>query len=514
MGEGQTNTPVNHHNQGEVMTARIEKTVFISYRRTNFWTALAVFQNLYANGYDVFFDYKSIPSGDFEQVITENVKSRAHFIVILSPSALERCNEPGDWLRREIETAIENKRNIIPLMMEGFKFGSSTTVKALTGKLAELKKYNAMGIPVEYFEEAMGKLRGDRFLNKPLESVFHPVSNVTTQITEEQKSAASEAPPVEKEQLTAQEWFERGYVFNEDKNYDEAIRCYTEAIGLKPNEIYLAAIYSNRGGARKDKGDLDGAISDLDEATRLNPDFVEGYNNRGVVRQMKKEFVGAIEDFNKAILLKPDYAMAYTNRGNARRAIGDLQGAIEDHTLSIELKNPELYLPLSNRGNALYEKGDLDVAIIDLNKAINLKPDFAMAYNNRGTVHFAKDDLENAIADYDKAIANKPDFTEAYLGRGTARYKKNDLDEAIADLSQAIRLKPDLTDAYITRGAIFSLKRDNLNALFDFQTASKLEPGDGTIRASLVRVLKNLGLKRESKEQEQIARVLIQKEKE
>ena len=32
-GEGQTDTSINHHNQGEVMTARIEKTVFISYRR-------------------------------------------------------------------------------------------------------------------------------------------------------------------------------------------------------------------------------------------------------------------------------------------------------------------------------------------------------------------------------------------------------------------------------------------------------------------------------------------------
>ena len=150
------------------MTARIEKTVFISYRRTNYWTALAVFQNLNANDYDVFLDYKSIPSGDFEQVITENVKSRAHFIVILSPSALERCQEPGDWLRREIELAIENKRNIIPLIMEGFDFGSITTVNALTGKLASLKNYNGIGIPAEYFDEAMAKLRSERFLNRPL----------------------------------------------------------------------------------------------------------------------------------------------------------------------------------------------------------------------------------------------------------------------------------------------------------------------------------------------------------
>ena len=93
---------------------RIEKTVFISYRRANFWTALAIYQNLTTHGYDVFFDYKSIPSGDFAQVITENIKYRAHFLVVLSPSALERCNEPGDWLRREIELAIDSRRNIIP----------------------------------------------------------------------------------------------------------------------------------------------------------------------------------------------------------------------------------------------------------------------------------------------------------------------------------------------------------------------------------------------------------------
>jgi hypothetical protein len=183
------------------MTARIEKTVFISYRRTNFWTALAVFQNLNSNGYDVFFDYKSIPSGDFAQVIDENVKSRAHFIVILSPSALERCNEPGDWLRREIETAIDSKRNIIPLIMEGFDFGSTTTINALTGKLASLKNYNGIGIPVEYFDEAMAKLRSERFLNRPLESVAHPISDITKNRTEEQKIAANEAVPVDKEKL-------------------------------------------------------------------------------------------------------------------------------------------------------------------------------------------------------------------------------------------------------------------------------------------------------------------------
>ena len=251
------------------MTGRIENTVFISYRRTNFWTALAVFQNLTQHGFDVFLDYRSIPSGDFEQVITENVKARAHFIVILGPYTLERCNEPGDWLRREIEFAIETKRNIIPLMIEGFDFTSLSTEKSLTGKLANLQKYNAIGIPAEYFDEAMAKLRGASFLGRPLESILHPVSDLTNQITDEQHAEVTKVAPVEREQLTAEKWFERGMASMDHNLYEEAIDCFTNTIDLQLGTYLTAAAYANRGFARRKKGDLDGALRDASEADDL-----------------------------------------------------------------------------------------------------------------------------------------------------------------------------------------------------------------------------------------------------
>jgi hypothetical protein len=47
---------------------RVEKTVFISYRRTNVPWAVAVFQHLTYHGFDVFFDFMGIASGDFERV--------------------------------------------------------------------------------------------------------------------------------------------------------------------------------------------------------------------------------------------------------------------------------------------------------------------------------------------------------------------------------------------------------------------------------------------------------------
>src|SRR4030095_9495592 len=172
--------------------ARIENTVFISYRRTDVYTALAVYDNLKDEGYDVFFDYKNISSGDFEQIITSNIRARAHFLLILTPSALDRCNEPDDWLRREIELAIDEKRNIVPLFFKGFHFGSPAVAEKLVGKLKNLKRYNGLNVHEDYFDEAMQKLRR-QFLNIPLNTILHPVSTDVQKMVEEEQVAADEA---------------------------------------------------------------------------------------------------------------------------------------------------------------------------------------------------------------------------------------------------------------------------------------------------------------------------------
>src|SRR5215475_8149643 len=104
--------------------ARVEKTVFISYRRADRWPAVALFKDLTQHGYDAFIDYDGIASGDFERSIVDNIRARAHFVVLLTPAALMRCDDPADWLRREIETAIETKRNVVPLLLDGFTFAA------------------------------------------------------------------------------------------------------------------------------------------------------------------------------------------------------------------------------------------------------------------------------------------------------------------------------------------------------------------------------------------------------
>jgi Uncharacterized protein conserved in bacteria (DUF2252)/TIR domain len=171
---------------------RIEKTVFVSYRRTDEPWALAVFENLTQHGYDVFIDYDGIASGSFETAILENIKARAHFLALLTPTALERCGDPKDWMRREIEAALDSQRNIVPLMLAGFDFGRPPIAGQLTGKLATLKQYNGLPIPEGYFPEAMERLR-NKFLSISLDTVLHPASDSAQQVAKEQKDKATMA---------------------------------------------------------------------------------------------------------------------------------------------------------------------------------------------------------------------------------------------------------------------------------------------------------------------------------
>jgi TIR domain len=172
--------------------ARIEKTVFVSYRRADESWGLAIFQDLTQRGYDVFIDYDGIASGNFEAVILENIRARAHFLVLLTPTALERCGDPKDWMRREIEAALDSQRNIVPVMLAGFDFGTPATASQLTGKLAVLKEYNGLEIPRGYFSPAMERLR-NKFLSISLDTVLHPASLSAQQAATEQKGKAARA---------------------------------------------------------------------------------------------------------------------------------------------------------------------------------------------------------------------------------------------------------------------------------------------------------------------------------
>ena len=81
----------------------------------------------------------------------------------------------------------------------------------------------------------------------------------------------------------------------------------------------------------------------------------------------------------------------------------------------------------------------LDYELIeeDLNRVIELSPRFFYAYYNRGNLHFAQQEIQQAIADYTEALRLQPDLADAYFNRGLAWLKAGDEVRGREDLSKA-----------------------------------------------------------------------------
>jgi tetratricopeptide (TPR) repeat protein len=160
-----------------------------------------------------------------------------------------------------------------------------------------------------------------------------------------------------------------------------------QSIQLKPG--YTEA-YLNRARARSQKGDFNGAVNDLTEATRLAPpgelsarayiDLADAYNSRGRSRA-DGDHDGAINDYTEVIKLEPELASihhsytsrvawAYNSRSFWRRKKGDLDGAINDLTEAIRLM-PEHRDFYYVRSIVCYMNGDLDGAIKSFTEAIS-----------------------------------------------------------------------------------------------------------------------------------------------
>lgn len=153
--------------------ARIPKTVFISYRRTNQAHAIKIYQLLQESGYDPFLDIKDLGAGAWRVIIQREIQRRAHFVLLLTPSAVERFAEPNDVMRFEIETALDNKRNLVPLMFDGFSYSDPRIHDYLTGKLSILSEYNAFPINWRRLKKDIQDLI-DRFMSIHPDDVVHP----------------------------------------------------------------------------------------------------------------------------------------------------------------------------------------------------------------------------------------------------------------------------------------------------------------------------------------------------
>jgi tetratricopeptide (TPR) repeat protein len=129
------------------------------------------------------------------------------------------------------------------------------------------------------------------------------------------------------------------------------------------------------------------------------------------------------------------------------------------------------------RGYANDASGNCTEAVKDYDRAVQLNPGYALAYDNRGKCYIKLKDYLQAVRDFDKAIALGPEVATTHYNRANAYNRLGDYRRAIMDFDRAIDLDPRLAVAYNNRGNVYYRLGNYRKALTDFNSAIALEPG-------------------------------------
>ena len=97
----------------------------------------------------------------------------------------------------------------------------------------------------------------------------------------------------------------RGNAFQQNKEFDNAIEDYSDAIYIIPSHGDIKHIYLNRAWSWINKGDYDKAIKDFSNAISIDPEFDASYYGRAYVWYKKADLQRAIIDAKEAVKLSP-----------------------------------------------------------------------------------------------------------------------------------------------------------------------------------------------------------------
>jgi uncharacterized caspase-like protein/tetratricopeptide (TPR) repeat protein len=169
----------------------------------------------------------------------------------------------------------------------------------------------------------------------------------------------------------------------------------------------------------------------------------------------KDEIKLALSNFDDAIKLNPNSDYAYAKRGECYRSLGNLSQAFTDLNEAIR-KNPKNDFAYLSRGAAYQDSGENDLAFKDLNESIRLKNDNVWAYHNRGNLYVRIKNCRQALIDLSKAISIKPESVRGYLSRSDAYLCTKNVNAALGDIDTALKIDSRHKDAVLKRARLLT----------------------------------------------------------
>ncbi|MBA3704951.1 MAG: tetratricopeptide repeat protein [Bacteroidetes bacterium] len=191
--------------------------------------------------------------------------------------------------------------------------------------------------------------------------------------------------------------------WNRTKIWHNSVDFWSDVIVKYPDSKIA---YNNRGYMYNEFGQYDQAIEDFNRGMQIDPKFFRLYLNRGLSYQRKKDYQNALADYTKSIELDTSEGQSFFNRGVIYTdMLNKYDLGILDFKRAL-IKNPDNVDGMVNMGVAYYKSEKYDLAMEQYNKAQKLKPDEGKIYYFRALVYEAQGNYAKAVMDANTAVSN------------------------------------------------------------------------------------------------------------
>jgi tetratricopeptide (TPR) repeat protein len=195
----------------------------------------------------------------------------------------------------------------------------------------------------------------------------------------------------------------------------------------------------------------------------------------GLIYLTKNKLALSLEANKKALKIFSNDPEIYNNMGNTLSKLLRYDQAKFYYQNAINIK-PDFFIAYYNLANLLKLEGKLDEAIKNYQLSIRIKPDYAEAHFNLGNSFKQQAKFIDAEKSYKQAIFHKPNFAEAYHNLGVIFKEKGEFIDAEKSCRRAISLKSDYAEAYHNLGVIQQIKGELENAKKNYQISVKIKP--------------------------------------
>ena len=131
---------------------------------------------------------------------------------------------------------------------------------------------------------------------------------------------------------------------------------------------------------------------------------------------------------------------------------------------------------LLKKANTFYELQRYEEALSNYQKALEIKPEYAKAWNGQAKTLYELNSHEDALSAYDKAIQIQPNYRNSWSGRGFVLSKLRRYSEAIKSFDKALKLEPESPQIWNARGESLRNLRKYDEAIKSYDKAIEIQP--------------------------------------